>query len=66
MRILGCWYTHFDPLNLDRDRALLGCSLRSVEKMAASCEKCEPVNCNLRLEAAGIDQPLRGIRALAS
>ena len=43
MRILGCWYTHFDPLNLDRDRALLECSLRSVEKMAAASEKCEPV-----------------------
>ena len=42
MRILGCWYTHFDPLNMDRDRALLECSLRSVEKMAAASEKCEP------------------------
>ena len=43
MRILGCWYTNFDPLELDRDRALLECSLRSVEKMAAASEKCEPV-----------------------
>ena len=38
MRILGCWYSHFDPLNLERDRALLECSLRSVEKMAAASE----------------------------
>jgi hypothetical protein len=43
VRILGCWYTHFDPLTLDRDRALLECSLRSVEKMAAASENCEPV-----------------------
>jgi len=43
VRILGCWYTHFDPMILDRDRALLGCSLRSIEKMAAASEKCEAV-----------------------
>ena len=43
MRILGCWYTHFDPLKVDHDRALLECSLRSIEKMAASSRECEPV-----------------------
>ena len=43
MRILGCWYTHFNPREIDRDRALLECSLRSIEKMAASSQKCEPV-----------------------
>lgn len=42
MRILGCWYTHFDPRAVERDRALLECSLRSIEKMAAASEKCEP------------------------
>ena len=43
MRILGCWYTHFNPREIDRDRALLECSLRSIEKMAAASQKCEPV-----------------------
>ena len=43
MRILGCWYTHFNPREIDRDRALRECSLRSIEKMAAASQKCEPV-----------------------
>ena len=43
MRILGCWYTHFNAREIVGDRALLECSLRSIEKLAAASQKCEPV-----------------------